>query len=273
MAIREIVTHRSSRTSTSKETAAWLVGTYAYVGSAGTRRKTIVFLLAIGISKRLFAFQSASIYQLSRLGQATETENVYRFYVHVHPVCENSKGIRMTSRKLEAGLAVAVIVTVLASGCLSSLPFRATPTAKPRDLSGSYDASFVLGGWSPVSKFTQVKPHTYVGVYTDEKGQTWNFTVELISSENDSYGRYFELMKQRTDAGYVKTNESKIALGTGQTVFGRIDEKWYGYKASDAANPALCALFFGYDDTSQSWVVVTATSGAIATKQTSATLS
>ncbi|MGA3360298.1 MAG: hypothetical protein ABSC87_08840 [Halobacteriota archaeon] len=179
----------------------------------------------------------------------------------------------MTSRKLEAVLAAAVIVIVLTSGCLSSLPFRSTPTAKPRDISGSYDASFVLGGWSPVSKFAQMKPNTYVGVYTDAKGQTWNFTVELISSENDSYGRYFELMKQRTDAGYVKTNESKIALGTGQTVFGRIDEKWYGYKASDAANPALCALLFGYDETSQSWVVVTATSGAIATKQTSATLS
>jgi hypothetical protein len=118
-----------------------------------------------------------------------------------------------------------------------------------------------------------VKPNTYVGVYTDAKGQTWNFTVELISSENDSYGRYFELMKQRTDAGYVKTNESKRALGTGQTVFGRVDEKWYGYKASDPANPVLCALFFGYDETNQSWIVATATSGAIATKQTSATLS
>ncbi|MGA7075152.1 MAG: hypothetical protein WBZ42_01180 [Halobacteriota archaeon] len=179
----------------------------------------------------------------------------------------------MTSHKLEAVLAAAVIVTVLTSGCLSALPFSSTPTSKPRDLSGSYDASFVLGGWRPINKFTQVKPNTYVGAYTDTKGQKWNFTVELISSENDSYGRYFELMKQRTDAGYVKTNESKISLGTGQTVFGRVDEKWYGYKASDAASPALCALFFGYDETAQSWVVATAASGAIATKQTSAALS
>lgn len=179
----------------------------------------------------------------------------------------------MTSRKLEAVLAAAVIATVLTSGCLSALPFSSTPSSKPRDLSGSYDASFVLSGWRPINKFTQVKPNTYVGAYQDAKGQKWNFTVELISSENDSYGRYFELMKNRTDAGYVKTNESKIALGTGQTVFGRVDEKWYGYKASDAANPALCALFFGYDETAQSWVVATAASGAIATKQTSPALS
>ncbi|MEI7827473.1 MAG: hypothetical protein WCI87_06750 [Euryarchaeota archaeon] len=80
-------------------------------------------------------------------------------------------------------------------------------------------------------------------------------------------------MKQRTDAGYVKTNESKIALGTGQTVFGRVDEKWYGYKASDATNPALCALFFDYDETNQSWVVAIAASGAVVTKQVSGTLS
>jgi len=68
-------------------------------------------------------------------------------------------------------------------------------------------------------------------------------------------------MKQRTDTGYVKTNESKIALGTGQTVFGRVDEKWHGYKANDAANPALCALFFSYDKTAQSWVVTPAVGG------------
>jgi len=73
-------------------------------------------------------------------------------------------------------------------------------------------------------------------------------------------------MKKRSDEGYVKTNESKITIGTGQTVFGRIDEKWYGYKASDSAYPALCALFFGYDETAGSWVVTTAASGAIITK-------
>jgi hypothetical protein len=181
--------------------------------------------------------------------------------------------MRMTSRKSEAVLAATVIVIVFISGCLSSLPFGSKPTSQPRDLSGSYDGSFVLGGWSPVNKFAQVKPNTYAGAFADAKGQKWNFTVELMSSENDSYGRYFELMKQRTDAGYTKTNESKIALGTGQTVFGRIDEKWYGYKTSDAANPALCALFFGYDETTQLWVVATATSSAIATQQTSAALS
>jgi hypothetical protein len=153
------------------------------------------------------------------------------------------------------------MATVLLSGCLSSLPSRSTPTATPQDLSGSYDASFVLSGWSPVSKFTQVKPNTYVGIYNDTKGQKWNFTVELMSTENDAYGRYFELMKDRTDVGYVKTNESKIDLGNGKTFFGRVDEKWYGYTANDSATTVWCALFFGYDDANPSWVVTTAVGG------------
>jgi hypothetical protein len=168
----------------------------------------------------------------------------------------------MWSQKLKAVLAAAVIATVLTSGCLSSLPSRSTPTATPKDLAGSYDTSFVLSGWRAISKFTQVKSKTYEGTYADPNGQKWNFTVELSSAQNSSYGRYFELMKKRSDEGYVKTNESKITIGTGQTVFGRIDEKWYGYKASDSANPALCALFFGYDETAGSWVVTTAASGA-----------
>jgi hypothetical protein len=75
------------------------------------------------------------------------------------------------------------------------------------------------------------------------------------------------------DEGYIKTTESKIALGTGQTVFGRIDEKWYGYKASDSANPTLFALFFGYDKTADSWVVATAASGATIITQTTTALS
>ena len=84
----------------------------------------------------------------------------------------------------------------------------------------------------------------YSGTYTDVHRLTWNFTVELMSSGNDSYGRYFQLMKERTDGGYVKTNASKINLGNRQTVFGRVDEKWYDYKASDTTNPALAALFY-----------------------------
>jgi hypothetical protein len=112
-----------------------------------------------------------------------------------------------------------------------------------------------------------------VGAYADAKGQKWNFTVELFSAENNSYGRYFELMKKRSDEGYIKTSESKIALGTGQTVFGRIDERWYGYKASDSANPALYALFFGYDEAAESWVVATAASGAMIMTQTTTALS
>jgi hypothetical protein len=179
----------------------------------------------------------------------------------------------MTSRNLGAVLTAAIIATVLTSGCLSSLPFGSTPTSKARDLSSSYDASFVLSGWRAINKFTQVKPNHYTGVYADANGQQWSFTVELTSSESDSYGRYFELMKNRSDEGYIKTDESKIALGTGQTVFGRIDEKWYGYKTSDAANPTFYVLFFGYDETNESWVVATATSGAMATRQASASAS
>lgn len=181
--------------------------------------------------------------------------------------------MRMASRKLESMLVTAMIATVLVSGCLSSLPLGSTPTATPQDLSVSYDASFVLSGWHAISKFTQIKPKTYVGAYADAKGQKWNFTVELFSAENNSYGRYFELMKKRSDEGYIKTTESKIALGTGQTVFGRIDEKWYGYKASDSANPTLFALFFGYDKTADSWVVATAASGATIITQTTTALS
>jgi hypothetical protein len=109
----------------------------------------------------------------------------------------------------------------------------------------------------------------YSGTYTDVQGLTWNFTVELMSSGNDSYGRYFQLMKERTDGGYIKTNESKINLGNGQTVFGRVDEKWYGYKASDTTNPALAALFYGYDETNASWIVASASRGGAAPTQTS----
>jgi hypothetical protein len=167
---------------------------------------------------------------------------------------------------------IIVAVVIFISGCLSSLPIGSTPTATPQDLSGSYDASFVLSGWRSISKFTKVKPKTYVGAYADANGQKWNFTVELFSAENNSYARYFELMKEKSDEGYVKTSESKIRLGTGQTVFGRIDEKWYGYKASDSANPALYALFFGYDETAESWVVATAASGAMIITQTATAL-
>jgi hypothetical protein len=178
----------------------------------------------------------------------------------------------MTSLKLEAVLAIAIIATVLVSGCLS-LPRGSTPTATPQDLSASYDASFVLSGWRALSKFAQVTPKSYVGTYADAKGQSWNFTVELFSAENTSYSRYFELMKKKSDEGYTKTTESKIALGTGQTVFGRIDEKWYGYKASESKNPALYALLFGYDETAESWVVTTVASGAMVITKTTSALS
>jgi hypothetical protein len=175
----------------------------------------------------------------------------------------------MKAHTLAAVLTAAVAAVVLVSGCASSLPFGSTPTPRAQDLSRSYDAAFSLSGWRAVDRFTQVKPNMYSGAYTDVQGLTWNFTVELMSSGNDSYGRYFQLMKERTDGGYIKTNESKINLGNGQTVFGRVDEKWYGYKASDTTNPALAALFYGYDETNASWIVASASSGGAATTQTS----
>jgi hypothetical protein len=175
----------------------------------------------------------------------------------------------MKAHTLGAVLTAAVAAAVLVSGCASSLPFSATPTPTPRDLSGSYDAAFSLSGWRAVDRFTQVTPNVYSGTYTDVQGLTWNFTVELMSSGNESSGRYFQLMKERTDDGYVKTNESKINLGNEQTVFGRIDERWYGYKARDTTNPALAALFYSYDETNASWIVATAASDGAATTQTS----
>jgi hypothetical protein len=179
----------------------------------------------------------------------------------------------MKALTLRVVLTAAVAAAVLVSGCASSLPFGSTPTPKPQDLSGSYDAAFSLSGWRAVDRFTQIKPNVYSGTYKDAQGLTWNFTVELMSSGNDSYGRYFQLMKERTDDGYVKTNESKINLGNGQTVFGRVDEKWYGYKANDTTNPALAALFYGYDETNASWIVATASSGGVATTRTNSALS
>jgi hypothetical protein len=182
---------------------------------------------------------------------------------------KNAREYDMKAHKVVAVLTAVVAAAVLVSGCSSFLPLSSTSTPKPRDLSASYDAAFSQGGWRAVERFTQVTPNVYSGTYTDVHGYTWNFTVELMSSANDAYGRYFQLMKERTDDGYVRANESKINVGTGQTVFGRVDEKWYGYKVSNTTNPALAALFYGYDGTNGSWVVATASSDGITTTQTS----
>ena len=81
---------------------------------------------------------------------------------------------------------------------------------------------------------------------------------------------YFQLMQERTDNGYVKTNDSKINIGTRQTLFGRIDEKWYGFKSNDTTHLALTALFYGYDETNGNWVVAAASSDGATTTQTAA---
>jgi hypothetical protein len=176
----------------------------------------------------------------------------------------------MKALKLGAVLAAVVSAALAVSGCVSSLPFRSTPAPTPRDLSGSYDASFSQSGWHAVARFTQAKPNVYSGSYRDAQGRTWNFTVELTSSANDAYGRYFQLVKERTEGGYVKTDESKLNVGTGQTVFGRVDEKWYGYKASNTTNPALAAILFAYDEANEGWVTASASSDGMATTPTSA---
>ena len=206
---------------------------------------------------------------MSRRTYSQLKSQTYISLARKHACLENARKLDMKAHTLGAVLTAAVAAAVLVSGCASSLPFGATPTPKPQDLSGSYDAAFSLSGWRAVDRFTQIKPNVYSGTYKDAQGLTWNFTVELMSSGNDSYGRYFQLMKERTGDGYVKTNESKINLGNGQTVFGRVDEKWYGYKANDTTNPALAALFYGYDETNASWIVATASSGGVATTRTS----
>ena len=94
----------------------------------------------------------------------------------------------MKAQELGAVVAAAVAAAVLVGGCASSLPFGSTPTQTQRDLSESYDATFSQSGWRAVTRFTQVKPNAYSGIYTDVQGRTWNFTVELASSANDSYG-------------------------------------------------------------------------------------
>jgi hypothetical protein len=48
----------------------------------------------------------------------------------------------MKAHTLGAVLTAAIAAAVLVSGCTSSLPFSATPTPKPPDLSAEYGAAF-----------------------------------------------------------------------------------------------------------------------------------
>ncbi len=166
------------------------------------------------------------------------------------------------------GVLVAVLVAaVVVSGCTTSLPFAPSPSSKPRDLSSSYNATFVQNHWKVLRPFAQTKPNVYSGEYRDAQGQTWNFSIELSSSENDSFGRYFQVMKEYSDNGFIKANGSKINLGTGSTVFGTVDEVWYGYKTAGTMNTQLCVLFFSYDENNGVWAVVTAQSEERGTTQ------
>ncbi len=166
----------------------------------------------------------------------------------------------MTSYTAWGALVAVLVAVVVVSGCATSLPFASAPSSKSRDLSGSYDAAFIENSWKALSPFVQTKPNVYSGEYADAQGQAWNFSVELSSSENDSFGRYFQVMKEHSDNGFVKANSSKINLGTGSTVFGVVDEVWYGYKTTGTINTQLCVLFFSYDESNGAWVVVTAQS-------------
>ncbi len=158
-------------------------------------------------------------------------------------------------------LTTALIAAVVVSGCTTSLPFAPPSSSKPRDLSSSYNATFVDNNWKAVNPFVQTKLNEYSGEYTDARGQKWNFSVVLSSSENESFGRYFNVTKEYSDNGFIKTNGSKVDLGTGRTVFGTVDELWYGYKTTGAVNTQLCVLLFSYDEKNDVWAVVTAQSG------------
>ncbi len=157
-------------------------------------------------------------------------------------------------------LAILLVTTVVVSGCTTQLPFAPAPSSKPRDLSNTYDTAFTQNNWRALSAFVQTKPNTYSGEYADARGQAWNFSIVLSSSENDSFGRYFQAMKERSDNGFLRANSSKINLGNGSTVFGTVDELWYGYKTVDATNTQLCVLFFSYDPNNDAWVFVIAES-------------
>ncbi|MGZ4944339.1 MAG: hypothetical protein ACXV6K_08685, partial [Halobacteriota archaeon] len=179
-----------------------------------------------------------------------------------YPVCE---GMIMTSYAAWGALVVVLVAAVMASGCTTSLPFASAPSSKSRDLSGSYDAAFVKNNWKALTPFVQTKANVYSGEYVDARGQTWNFSIELSSSENESFGRYFEVMKEFSDNGFVKANSSKVNVGTGSTVFGTVDEVWYGYKTTGTINTQLCVLFFSYDESNDAWVFVTAQSEELGT--------
>ncbi len=54
---------------------------------------------------------------------------------------------------------------------------------------------------------------------------------------------YFEVMKEYSDGGFIKANSSKIDVGTKGTVFGTVDQRWYGYKTTSTMETQLCVLF------------------------------
>ncbi len=166
----------------------------------------------------------------------------------------------MTAYIAWSACVIVLVAAVVVSGCTTSLPFAPAPSTKPRDLSASYNATFIQNNWEAVRPFAQVQPSVYAGEYSDARGQKWNFSVALSSSENDSFGHYFNAMKEYNDNGFVKANSSRINLGNGSTVFGTVDEVWYGYKPGGATNTQLCVLFFSYDENNDVWAVVTALS-------------
>ncbi len=166
----------------------------------------------------------------------------------------------MTLYTTWGALAIILVTAVVVSGCTTPLPFASAPSSKTRDLSNSYDTAFTQNNWRALSPFVQTKPNMYSGEYVDARGQAWNFSIVLSSSENDSFGRYFQAMKERSDAGFIKANSSKINLGNGSTVFGTVDELWYGYKTIDVTSKQLCVLFFSYDENNDAWVSVIAES-------------
>ncbi len=98
---------------------------------------------------------------------------------------------------------IVLVAAVTVSGCVTSLPFGSVPSPKLRDLSSSYNAAFIANNWEAVTPFTQIRPNVYAGEYADARGQTRNFSVALSLSENGSFGRYFEVMKEYRDGGFI----------------------------------------------------------------------
>ncbi|MGZ4902422.1 MAG: hypothetical protein ACXV48_05485 [Halobacteriota archaeon] len=82
---------------------------------------------------------------------------------------------------------------------------------------------FVENHWTAIHPFVQIKLNAYSGEDQGSHGQTWNFSIALSTSENDSFGRYFETVKEYSDSGFATANSPEIEVGIDYTVFGTVN--------------------------------------------------